>query len=72
MSAGRLVHKHTGDQVNIGDIVMGRDGDELTVMGWRKPHKISSSGRIFVKGDNDKFEQQFFPHVFDLKIVDFD
>lgn len=72
MGAGRLVHKETGDQVNIGDKLLDRDGSTVIVQGWRKPHKISSSGRVFVKGDDDTFEQQFFPHVFDLEIVDYD
>lgn len=71
MGAGRLVHKETGDVVNIGD-KLTRDGQEYTVQGWRKPHKVSSSGRVFVKIDEDTFERQLFPHVFDLEIVDYD
>jgi hypothetical protein len=75
MSAGKLVHKDTNTVVNIGDSVQSERDGEITVykvMGWRKPHKVSSSGRIFVQSKNSDFEQSFFPHVFDLKIVGYD
>lgn len=71
MSAGRLVHKDTGEEIKIGVTLKSRDGD-VTLIGFRKPHKPSSSGRVFVKADDDTFEQSLFPHVFDLKIVDYD
>ena len=71
MSAGRLVHKDTGKEVLIGATLKGRNGD-VTLIGFRKPHKPSSSGRVFVEAVDDTFEQSLFPHVFDLEIVDYD
>jgi len=71
MGAGRLVDKD-GNDVKIGATITAGDGESFTLMGWRKPHKISSTGRVFVKNDNDSFEQSFFPNVFDLKIIEHD
>ena len=74
MSAGRLVDKD-GNDVKIGATLTSGQGDKYVLFGWRKPHKISSTGRVFVKPegfDDSTFEQQFFPTVFGLKIVDFD
>jgi len=51
------------------------DEQEYIVVGYRKPHKISSSGRVFVKlrgTDENDFEHSYFPHVFGLEIVDYD
>lgn len=74
MSAGKLIHKDTLKAINVGDVVADRDGVEFEIKGWRKPHKPSSTGRVFVvlTSAPDDFENSFFPTVFDLKIVDFD
>lgn len=72
MSAGKLVHIETGNVVNIGDKILYKDGRETIVLGWRKPHKLGSTGRIFVKAENDNFESSFFPNVFSLKIIDYE
>lgn len=74
--AGRLVHKNNGKEVKIGDIVRYTRDDEVTeyeIMGWRKPHKPSSSGLVFVRVKNtDDFQRHYYPHVFDLEIVDYE
>lgn len=69
-AAGRLVTKSDGIELPIGAIIKDNNGIEFTLKGWRRPHKASSSGRVFVMKKNDVFERQFFPHVFGLEIVD--
>jgi hypothetical protein len=73
MSAGKLVHKETGEELVIG-ACLNWDGIEYELRGWRRPHKSSSSGRVFVvRADNPNgFEKSLFPHVFDLEIVDYE
>jgi hypothetical protein len=75
-AAGRLVRKDNGEEVKIGDI-LDLNGEKFELKGWRRPHKPSSSGRVFVIATDDvrgisDFEKHFFPHVFDLEIVDFE
>lgn len=70
MSAGRLVKKGTDEDVPIGTKLISGDGIEYTLQGWRVPHKISSTGRVFVTRPDDEFEMSFFPTVFDLEIID--
>ena len=68
--AGRLVKK-SGEEVNIGDVVTDRDNVQYVVQGWRRPHKVSSTGRVFVKLNvSESFEAQYFPSVFGLEIID--
>ena len=71
MFGGKLVRRD-GTAVPLGATLKSRDGEEFVVKGWRRPHKPSSTGRVFVvsKDRPDDFERQFFPSVFDLEIVD--
>ncbi len=70
MSIGRLVRKSDGTEVPIGSTLSTSDGDEYELIGFRKPHKPSSSGRVYVKMETDTFETALFPHVFGLEIID--
>ncbi len=75
MSAGRLVSRETGEEVAIGSTVTSFRDEKFVLNGFRKPHKPSSTGRVFVKrvdADENDFEESFFPGVFDLEIVDYD
>ncbi len=75
MSIGRLVRKSDGTEVPIGaKLTSDNDGEEYELKGFRKPHKPSSSGRVFVvpMEDIEGFEHSYFPHVFGLEIVDHD
>jgi hypothetical protein len=38
-------------------------GEKLILTGWREPHKPSSTGRVFVKGEKNEFEGEYFPSV---------
>jgi hypothetical protein len=62
----RLRYKDDGAPVRVGDRVIDRDGDTITVLSASPPHKPSSSGRVFVQNNADGWKQEFFPHVFDM------
>jgi len=72
MSAGKLIDKETRKELKIGDKVFNKEGKEYTVYGWRKPHKVGSTGKVFVKAENSIFESRFFPSVFNLEIIDYE
>lgn len=44
----KLVIKATGEEVQIGQQVTTFRGDLVQVTGWKKPHKPSSEGKIYV------------------------
>ena len=71
MSSGTLVNKETGEEIKIGTRLT-RDGETVTLIGWRAPHKISSTGAVFVQPDNDTFERKYFPSVYGLEIINHD
>lgn len=69
----RLLHPD-GMEAKVGEVLQS-DGKKYRLVGWREPHTINSSGRVFVKragrfplrGVAGPMEESFFPHVFDLK-----
>jgi hypothetical protein len=65
-TTGNLVHKKTGESINIGDEVTDFRGETWRVTGWREPQHPGSSGRIYVeRGDS---QMEYFPGVFDAEI----
>ncbi len=70
MSAGRLVRKDTDEDVKIGDVLTSSQGERYILRGWHAPHKISSTGRVFVaREESPDDEEQYFPTVFELEII---
>lgn len=55
-------------EVHIGTTVTSFRGDTWEVTGFSPPHNGSSSGRIQVK-DTLGNQREFYPHVFNLKII---
>lgn len=54
--------------VVLGQIVTDFRGDKAIVTGWEEPHKPSSSGRIYVKWDEDQtMDNSYYPSVFGAK-----
>lgn len=44
------------------------DGQTYFLVGWTKPHKASSSGRVYVKKNlEDQLSKEFFPSVIGAK-----
>ena len=56
-----------GTEVRKRDSVISFRGDEYVVTGWREPHKVSSTGRIFVRACDTRDDCEFFPSVFGMK-----
>lgn len=64
----KLVNKD-GKPVEVGTKVKSVNHDmTYSVAGGTPPHKVGSSGRIWVKTAEGK-SLEYFPHVFDMKWV---
>lgn len=57
-----------GVEVKEGQRMLTFRGEEVEVVGWRAPHKPSSSGRVMIKDVVGNF-REFFPSVIGCKIV---
>ena len=57
-----LVYKKTGETVEIGDMAEIGRGETVKVIGIEKPHKPSSTGRVYVQFDNE-VDSSYFPSV---------
>lgn len=60
----KLIHPD-GTEVKVGDIVQGNDLVNMQVMRVDKPHKPSSTGRVYVMPFHQEW-QSYFPGVFNL------
>ena len=71
-SGFKLVHSKTGKVFKVGDKFKD-DRETHTILGWQHGSQRgnpSSSGRVRVRVDGVKgWEQEFFPHVFGMKVV---
>lgn len=66
----RLIRKDTGEEVTEEFTTTARgDTEKVKVTGYSAPHKLGSTGRVFVRDENGVTEG-FFPSVFGLEIVD--
>jgi hypothetical protein len=67
----QLVYEATNKPVQIGDDAETFRGEPVVVLGIVKPHKPSSTGRVYVKpADNSGCGQEFFPSVIGAKWID--
>jgi len=66
----KLINKETRKEVKEGAIITDFRGDTAVLVGFREPHKPSSTGRVSVKEDGSSFAREYFPSVFGLEIVD--
>ena len=60
----RLVHEETGKEIEIGQKVMSFRNEEFTVLSIEKPHKPSSTGRIYTEAGGR------FPSVYGCKWIE--
>ena len=67
----QLVDKESGRQVYPGEDFLTFRGELVTLKGGQPPHKVGSSGRVYVE-DETGFESSFFPSVIDLMWVEVD
>ena len=66
----KLINRETREEVKEGTIVTDFRGDTAVLVGFREPHKPSSTGRVLVKEEGSQFSSEYFPSVFGLEIVD--
>lgn len=64
-----LLDKNTLEPINRGDTVTTFRGEKGTLEGGRVPHKPSSTGRVYVKGEGEPYTSEFFPSVIDAMWV---
>lgn len=74
-SGFRLVHSKTGKVYKVGDKTSD-DRDADTILGWQHGSQrgnSASSGRVRVRvtggKDAESYEQEYFPHVYGMKVV---
>jgi hypothetical protein len=74
-SGFKLVHSETGKVYKVGDKTSD-DRDADTILGWQHGSQrgnSASSGRVRVRvtggKDAESYEQEFFPHVYGMKVV---
>lgn len=63
MAAMILVRESDGTPLKVGDKVKTFRGENRILRGWREPHTINSSGRVFVSTTPNGREEQYFPSV---------
>jgi len=66
----KLISNQTGKEIKIGDTVADKRGDPFVVLGFTPPHRPGSTGRVIVKRLGEDIRNEFFPTVFDAKIVE--
>ena len=57
-------------EVKIGDAVQNNDGEQVVVEHIVKPHKPSSTGRVYVRGPREEHGHEFFPGVFGMEWIE--
>jgi hypothetical protein len=67
--AYKLVNK-AGDEVPLGTILIDRRGGVWKLTGFRAGSHAGSSGRVYVEGISVEYRAEYFPHVFDLEVIE--
>jgi uncharacterized Zn finger protein len=67
----KLIYEETGKEVKIGDVVI-IDRKRHEVTGIQKPHKPSSTGRVYVEAKSKKLwgAMSYFPSVIGAKWIE--
>lgn len=61
----RLIYTESGKEVKLGDIIKLKDGEEVEITYFDKPHKPASSGKVSVKpaGNLHAFSREYYVSV---------
>lgn len=65
----KLVSKETGLEVLVGAQLVTFRGEPCILISSSKPHKLGSTGRIYVRESNG-FEGEYYPSVCGLEFVE--
>jgi len=52
-----------------GDIISDSKGNKAVLTSWQAPHKINSSGKVYVKWEDGSVQSEYFPSVFNGEFV---
>jgi len=66
----KLIEEASGNEVKPGMTILSFRNELYKFISFRAPHKPGSTGRINVEHCDTGREQEFFPTVFGLKIVE--
>ena len=55
-----------GRLAELGDTLTSSSGESYVLSGASSPHKPSSTGRVYVRREDDGMGREFFPSVFGL------
>ena len=66
----KLIDKKTGRELRIGDKALtSQYGTEVTILGMSKPHKPSSTGRVFLELA-DGTASEYYPAVINARWIE--
>jgi len=65
----KLVDKN-GNEIKPGDTVTTFRGEKAKLVSFRPPHKLSSTGHVFIRSDDNKVYGEFYPSVIGATIID--
>ena len=66
----KLINEKTGKEVVKGDKVISFRNEEYILDSFTEPHKVSSTGKVYVTPVGDGMRRGLYPSVFGLKIID--
>lgn len=58
--------------VELGEKFTLRDGTEYELVDARAPHKLGSTGRVYVAENSDRYTREYFPSVIGCRWVGVD
>lgn len=67
----KLIYEQTGKEVAVGDVVTLKNKGDYTVTIIQKPHKPSSTGRVYIRPvDGEGADREYFPSVIGAKWIE--
>lgn len=57
-----------GKEATIGMELISFRGEKATLISWREPHKIGSTGKVYVEWEN-KCRGEYYPDVFNGEFI---
>lgn len=64
----RLIHKSSGETVEVGDVVTTFRGESAIVTGRERPRSPASAGRIYIQQDG--YNNGYYPSVVDCEWIE--
>ena len=65
----KLVYKESGKEVQVGDVVILKDGTTALIDSFSKPHKPASSGLVYITTDTES-QVSYYVGVIDAEWIE--